>query len=177
MALYFIAILPPQDLQNRIQVIKNEASKEYESIKSLNSPPHITIIPPFSFSDEKLLFNFFESISIYMPKLEIKLLNFCVFAKRTLYIKLEKNTKLDSLHGDVEQLFYELEGVKQAKNSFHVFTPHITLLNRDITEEQFNRAWEKFRKTSFQARFMVSELVLLKHEGKKWNIVTSISLC
>lgn len=176
MALYFIAILPPEEHLNDIQAIKEEASLMFESRKALNSPPHITLIPPFSINDNAQIITFFEEVKFTVKPFEVRLLNFGFFGKRTVYVKVENNTVLDKLHTQLENQFLSLKEIKQAKNSKHNFTPHITILNRDITEDNFDKAWRKFRKTTYQAQFMVSEIVLFRHQGKKWQKMASKSL-
>ncbi len=173
MALYFIAILPSLDIRNGIQEIKEKASLVFESTKALNSPPHITLIPPFTSNNHAQILTFFEEVNFSIKPFEIRLLNFGFFGKRTVYIKVENNVLLNKLYKHLEEQFFNLEEIKQAKNSKHNFTPHITILNRDISEDNFDKAWRKFRKTTYQAQFMVSEIVLFRHEGKKWQQIAS----
>ncbi len=173
MPLYFIAILPAHDILNGIQEIKEEASLMFESTKTLNSPPHITLIPPFTSNNQAQILTFFEEVNFSIKPFEIRLLNFGFFGKRTVYIKVQDNVLLNKLHTQLEEQFFDLKEIKQAKNSKHNFTPHITILNRDITEDNFDKAWRKFRKTTYQAQFIVSEIVLFRHAGKKWQQIAS----
>ena len=173
MALYFIAILPSEQILDEIQKIKDEASVRFDSCKALNSPPHITLIPPFSSNENTYVIDFFECVKFTVKPFELKLLNFDFFGKRTVYVKVENNVFIDKLYAQLERQFLTLKEVKQARNSKHNFIPHITILNRDITEENFDRAWRKFRKTTYQARCMIFEVVLFRHEGKKWQKIAS----
>lgn len=176
MALYFIAILPSNDILDQIQEIKNEASVLFESYKALNSPPHVTLIPPFSTDKKNEVITFFKELKFNLKPFELRLANFDFFGKRTVFIKVENNPLLAKLHSQLENQFLKLSEVKQAKNSKHTFTPHVTILNRDITEDSFDKAWRKFRKTTYQARFIVLEIVLFRHEGKQWQKMASKSL-
>ena len=46
-ALYYIALLPPENIRQEVTALKEHAAEAFHSSKALNSPPHITLIPPF----------------------------------------------------------------------------------------------------------------------------------
>jgi 2'-5' RNA ligase len=44
---WFIAVIPPEDIQEAVTALKREAAARFESRHALKSPPHVTLIPPF----------------------------------------------------------------------------------------------------------------------------------
>ena len=46
-SLYFIAIIPPEKIRREIEELKKKISVAFNTKRALNSPPHITLIPPF----------------------------------------------------------------------------------------------------------------------------------
>jgi 2'-5' RNA ligase len=47
LARYFIALLPPQEMQDYANQVRQHFADHYASRKAFNSPPHITLEPPF----------------------------------------------------------------------------------------------------------------------------------
>ena len=50
------------------------------------------------------------------------------------------------------------------------FTPHMTVANRDLKRDRFSEAWSQYERRSLQAMFQVTQLTLLRHNGKCWKI-------
>lgn len=50
MVRYFLALLPPEDIQEEVCCIQRKFVEQYQSCKALHSPPHITLQSPFDWS-------------------------------------------------------------------------------------------------------------------------------
>lgn len=173
----FIGILIEDELGQQIDLIRKRASTEYHSFKSLNSPPHITLIPPFHIESDIEVFWLELSERLASEKVfEIRLLNFGSFRPRTIFIGVENNKRLDELQKRLSELVSGEVGVKRQLKKQFLFKPHLTLLNRDLTLENFNKAWEKYKKTSFQGRFKCCKISLLEHDEKQWNVLKELYL-
>ena len=48
-ALFFIGIIPHTEILDEVQEFKHYCKTRFDSSKALNSPAHITLIPPFKF--------------------------------------------------------------------------------------------------------------------------------
>jgi 2'-5' RNA ligase len=53
-SLFFIALLPPLEVQEIATKIKLEFAEIYNSRAALKSPPHVTLQPPFRWNLEQL---------------------------------------------------------------------------------------------------------------------------
>ncbi|MGH2415835.1 MAG: 2'-5' RNA ligase family protein, partial [Microcystaceae cyanobacterium] len=51
---FFIALLPPQEVQQVVNQIKQRFAEVYQSRAAQKSPPHITLQPPFKWQLEDL---------------------------------------------------------------------------------------------------------------------------
>ncbi|MDP5016367.1 MAG: 2'-5' RNA ligase family protein, partial [Dolichospermum sp.] len=51
MSRFFIALLPPQEIQEYANDIKHYFADKYACHSAKKSPPHITLQPPFEWSD------------------------------------------------------------------------------------------------------------------------------
>ena len=50
------------------------------------------------------------------------------------------------------------------------FNPHITVAFRDLRRPAFAMAWKEFASRKFSGEFAVNAIILLKHNGKLWEI-------
>jgi 2'-5' RNA ligase len=177
MSLYYIAIVVPEPLQSEITALKTDIHQRIGAISALKSPAHITLFPPFRWeiSNEKALktvidafaFCFFEK----RGPLSINLKNFGFFRKSTVFIQPEANESLSLLRGallDYLSMHINLYDEKDAARPFH---PHITLVNRDISETDFDLIWAEYAHKTLEADFSVGNISLLRKGEERWEIV------
>ena len=170
-SLYFIAILPPPDLQNEVTEMKKYMSVNFSSKASLSSPPHLTLYPPFREKEEKELIiqKSLRDFSQDQKPFEVKLNGFGCFKPKTIFIKPEENIFLNTLHSNLLKHLKSTINLFDPQNdkSYH---PHMTIATRDLQKSFFMKSWEEFRVKEFIRTFEVNSIVLLKHNGKLWNI-------
>lgn len=175
-AIYFVAVLPPKEIGKEIKIFQNYAASYFEAEHALNSPPHITVFPPFRWNEEEeyKLIESVEDLANNNNSFYIQLENFDNFAPKVIYIKVKENGELKKLHLNTLSKMYtsfELEN-----KSPHTYTPHITVAFRDLKRNFFLKAWSHFATTNYERAFNVEKLALLKHEDQKWNIVGEFDL-
>jgi 2'-5' RNA ligase len=174
---YFIAIVPPQEIFQKIENIKLGLSEKFRLKGALRSPAHITLFRPFEWNEEKEneLVNALAEFS-FKRQFIIELKNFSCFQPRVIYVDVVKNTDLTDLH-------LELRGY--CRRNFHLynedddlrgFVPHVTIANRDLKKQLFYKLWDyEFRTRQFHAQFDYEGFSLLKLEAK-WEIHRSFSI-
>ena len=169
--LYFFGLLPPFNIAAEVDEIKREFAEKYESSRALKSPPHITIIPPFFANDE------FESsieskVNTFAKNYEsfkLSLNGFGEFNNKVIFIEVEKNEPLQLFYKAFTAFFTGLGFELTSMNKF--FHPHITVAFRDLSKENFVKAWPQFEKREFVNEFSASSVHLLKHKNEKWFVV------
>ncbi|MBN8702839.1 MAG: 2'-5' RNA ligase family protein [Bacteroidetes bacterium] len=175
-SLYFIAIIPPQPIFNKIFAFKEHMAANYDSKAALKSPPHITLQMPFKWDThkEEILTNTLQQFSQQQIEFEMELLNFSHFESRVLYIDIVANNYLHILQ---KELAYAMQAL-QLFNSTHKsngFKPHITIAFRDLKKQQFQLAWKEFIEMKYHAKFKVNSICLLKHNGKTWDVFKELN--
>ncbi len=155
--LYFIALLLPEKISNEVLLIQKRCYEIYNSKKVLNSPPHITIIPPFSASIDdiskvKIILN---KINREFEPITVVLDNFGKFDSRNIHIKVKDNLRLNELQEVVKHRLINVT------TSNFTFTPHISIINRDIMPEVFTQAYNFFANEKFTRVFQCNSLSLL----------------
>ena len=170
--MFFIAVLPHEELQERVRKIKLEIRDRYGSGHALNSPAHLTLIPPFYWPIHQVD-DLTGSLDIFCRKeepFEIRLNNFGAFPPRVIYIDVVKN---ETLHGLYERLKFFMAvkwDIRERKGVNKPFNPHMTLAFRDLTKENFKQAWAEYKNKIFSDDFYVDKIVLLIHQQNHWEI-------
>ncbi|EJL72058.1 2'-5' RNA ligase family protein [Chryseobacterium populi] len=160
--LYFIAIYPPQQIIDEVEVFKQDLAINYNNSKAVKNDAHITLCPPFcrELELENDIFVAFDKIDTHISPFEIELNGFRSFPNPknpVLYIHPEENIQLHDLYYRVKQQF------RFMRSSFN---PHITIGYRDLSFENYLKAWEIYKDTDFKTSFLVNKILLLRHEGK-----------
>ena len=172
MDLYFIALLPPQEIQDYANEVKQYFADNYNSKHAQKSPPHITLQPPFKWDSENLplLQECLQKFVVGRDAIQITLDGYNAFAPHVIYIDVVQTPDLMNLQADlISYLENNLEIVDKIGKS-RGFTPHMTVAFKDLKKSQFKAAWVEFENRKLHFDFPVPKLTLLKHENKLWNV-------
>ena len=171
--LYFIAILVPPPYAESIDAIKGDFALNYGSAHALRSPPHITLIPPFSRSvrDESRMHSVLKSYAGRCCPFMVVLEGFGAFRPRVIYVRISAGPGLEALYTGLAEICHDELGIASTEKTARPFNPHITVAHRDLEPDQFHRAWEKYRERPFHGSFPVEQLSLLRHKGSGWEVL------
>ena len=169
--LYFFAILPANDISEKLDAIRLEVSQKYRCYAALKPPVHITLYPPFRDSGLEKRFSLMQSWIQRQPVFDIELKGFNFFKNPehpVVYADVIKNKQLMQLQSGLKK---HIRRFVPAPRESYSFKPHITIAYRDIKSEIFPDIINDFNKRTFKASFTADTVYLLKHDGKKWNIL------
>ncbi|MDQ0783425.1 2'-5' RNA ligase family protein [Chryseobacterium sp. W4I1] len=160
--MYFIAIYPPQEIIEEVKVFKKDLMLNYGNSKAIKNDAHITLFPPFSreLELESDIHAAFQKIDTNMSPFEIILNGFGSFPNPknpVLFVQPETNNNLNILHQRVKQHFNFTK---------YTFTPHMTVGYRDLSYDNYLKAWEVYKNKEYRTKFIVNKISLLRHDGK-----------
>ena len=171
MKLYFIALIPHEEIQSQVYLLKQEMMTCFKAKHALKSPAHITLQMPFkrNTSLEEEIQSKLHSFASKQFPIEIQLSNFGAFTPRVIYINVADHEPIIILHSNLKKfLSSELKfDSDEISSRFH---PHMTIATRDLTKKNFNAAWGEFEDRKYEGTFIANSLYLLKHNGKFWDI-------
>lgn len=173
---FFVALLPPDFIQNEVRQIQFDFDSRYSSKATLKAPPHITLIPPFDLSNDRIeplqveLEKFAKTRSPFM----INLSGFAAFPPRVIYLDVVPNSFLPNLYVDMAAILANTLSIIDPYAS-RPFVPHMTVAFRDLTPENFERAWSEFRDRKINFEFEANNLILLAHDEQKWNVLSKFA--
>jgi 2'-5' RNA ligase len=175
---YFIAIVPPEPLQNNLMELKRELSVRYATKGALRSPAHITLHMPFELEGQKELrfLNAIQQLSFSLRPFEISLSGFDVFEPRVLFVDVLTSEQLLLLREMLVEWVKTQFSIFNQSDDKRGFHPHITIAFRDFKKPMFYQAWNEFRERKFSASFLCTEIHLLKLENERWNSIATIPL-
>jgi len=171
---FFIALLPPGEIQNYTNEIKEYFAQNYQSQGAKNSPPHITLQPPFEWQLDAVpvLEQALSTFAQTQTPMTITLKGFGAFAPRVIYINILKTPELLTLQKALMTYLETSLGIVHPDPQSRPFVPHMTVAFRDLTESNFRAAWSEFQDRQLEFEFTASQLTLLIHDGKQWNFST-----
>ncbi|HVX25211.1 MAG TPA: 2'-5' RNA ligase family protein [Parafilimonas sp.] len=178
--LYFIALIPHSELQEKITAFKQDFANRFNSKKALKVFPHITLKAPFKFSPgiHAELLRWFNDLHLLQKPFSIQLKNFGAFENKRNPVVFVQPILTKELQALQQQLIASFDSV--FPGNVHPtdldFHPHITIAYRDLSFETFKQAWSEYKYKSFDATFKVEAVYLLQHDLKKWNIIATHNL-
>ncbi|WOD39152.1 2'-5' RNA ligase family protein [Nodosilinea sp. E11] len=175
---FFVALLPPKNLQETITAIQHDIGQRFGSKAALRSPPHITLQPPFQWPLDRTaeLERSLHSWVCHQPPIPIALERFSAFAPRVIYIDVVQTPELMAIQPALITHLHKHCGLGNASTQPRPFCPHVTVAFRDLTPAAFRQAWPEFKQRPFSAEFVVSALTLLRHDGQRWQIFSDFLL-
>jgi 2'-5' RNA ligase len=174
-ALYFVALLPDQQIQQEVTAFKQVAAELFGSKHALKSPPHITLVPPFWLPTELLpqLQGTLADVADRLSPFPVQLRGFDHFGDRVIFIKVEPDRQLGKCQDLTAQQLQQQLGTSPDPRHYH---PHLTVAFKDLKRRYFTEAWEYFAKVPYVRTFTARHLTLLRHNGQLWEILFTVDL-
>lgn len=169
--MYFIAVVLPAPLNEKIHVYKKQMQERYGCTVGLKSPAHITLAAPFWMEEgkESALRQDLQNLAQQVASFPLITNDFSAFPPRTIFVAVGESIALQALKKTTDAFFrHSAYGMKFENRPFH---PHITIATRDLHKKDFAEAWPSFQKEIFREPFNATGLSLLKHNGRSWDVV------
>jgi 2'-5' RNA ligase len=168
-ARFFIAIMPPIEIQDYANSLIQELRDRY-STRTSPSSPHITLQAPFlwQMADLVRLETYISQFAQHQPAVSIKLIGFGSFAPHVLYIDVLKSPELLTLQSCLATYLKTHLGI--VAPIARPFSPHMTVASRNLTPSTFQQAWSDLQLRQAKYEFVSDRLTLLLHDGQCWQM-------
>lgn len=174
--LYYIALIPPQAIQNEVHEFQHIAEVKFETEVTIKSPAYITIVPPFSLSGYEVK-QMVHNLSILLKEsykpIEVSVARFYHFDRRNIILEVHKGREIERLFND---LIVVTEAATHHHNNVAKFIPHITVANRDLTPDVFDKAYDYFNHITYGRDFVCETITLFHFKDGKWVAIKSFNL-
>jgi len=172
MQMYFIAIVLPEELNQKILKYKDMMLEKYNCKVGLKSPAHITLVPPFWMDEKKeqQLLSAVGAMSQTIEPFAIETNNFSAFKPRTIFIEVKHNNQLNEVKRLADD-FFENNSFYNIKIDTRPFHPHITITTRDLFKKNFYEIWPWFEEKKFFEQWNAEGISVLRHNKKNWDVI------
>jgi len=176
--LWFLAILPPEEVAAEVRKLQQEIAERFGPRRAMRIPVHITVEPPFrrdaadSGWMSKRLAEFFAQENAF----ELELRNFGAFREDVVFIDVVASLPLLEMQQRLSNYLRAPPVIIATPPQRKGYKPHLTLANRDVEPKLHRQIWGELKTRKFFARFMVSAVTLLRHDGKAWQVETIFPL-
>ncbi len=164
-SLWFLAILPPTDVTDRVRAVQQEIADRFGPHKILKIPVHVTLEAPFRLNadDAARMTEHLRFFFAAQPQFTVELRNFGTFRHSVVFIEVMPNLALLELHAHTSALLRDEHAYIKERAWQQGYTPHVTVANRDVTVPAHRAIWSEFNTRKFYAKFAVHEIHLLRH--------------
>jgi 2'-5' RNA ligase len=169
--LFFIALLPPADIQREVTAFKQYIASHWGPVHSLNSPPHLTLQPPVPWPETNLpaLFVCLRKFVRHQAPFLVRLKNFGAFPPKVVFVEPVMSPELKSLFNNLVAALDRDLRFKDPRND-RDFHPHMTIAHRDLEEADFPAVWAHFKQQVYEREFLATSLALMESVKGKWEV-------
>lgn len=168
---FFVALLPPPDIQAYATELKTYFRDRYNSGAALRSPPHITLQPPFEWPSEqqRVLIQGLSDFAQQQAAVPLTLSGFGAFPPRVIYINVKPTPVLMALQANLSTYLEQQLAIAVPASRRRPFHPHLTLAFRDLKPKAFRQAWPEFETRPLELTCQIAQITLLMHTGQQWE--------
>ncbi|MGS2763187.1 2'-5' RNA ligase family protein [Sinomicrobium sp. M5D2P9] len=169
--LYFIAMVPPPDIRERVRALKEELKNRFGVGYALKSPAHITLQMPFRRdpAEEPVMSDALEEFATVQLSFPVDLSGFDSFPPRVIFVKVKNHEPIRRLYESLRNVLSDRLEFSEKEMS-HKFHPHMTIATRDLSEDLYHQVWPEYGARKFETSFTARGISLLKHNGRFWDI-------
>lgn len=144
---------------------------QYDSEEAYKRPAHFTLQIPFKIPEqaEEVIIPQLIYFAEDQEPFTVTLSGFNHFRDDVIFIDVEDPTEMKALHRNLIDFLQEEAGFTDEMIRYKSLTPHMTVAFRDLSSENFEKAWSEFQNRSFNYAFDVNSIYLLKHDFKRWQ--------
>ncbi|MEM9770167.1 MAG: 2'-5' RNA ligase family protein [Cyanobacteria bacterium P01_D01_bin.73] len=185
---YFVAAIPTEAVQEQTNELKRELGRDYDCNPVWNSPPHVTVLPPFERSPDHIsrLDHWLPEVIGTLPKFELEFKGLGAFPKHVLYVDVVQSPALMRLQSELDLAFEECEAPYEysqrpdKRHNHSGFTPHMTLARcrakRKGDKNPFDSIWAEICDRSFDATSPIENITLLEYIDRQWKVYAEYPL-
>jgi 2'-5' RNA ligase len=169
---HFVGVVVPEDIADVVESCRRWMADRYGCKSGYGTAPHITLVAPFAFEDERGVGVLEGAIAAWVADqraFECTLSGFGAFAERTIFAHVEESAEWTRWHaGLVRAIGGIYPGLLPPDR--RAFMPHLSVANRDIPFGAVPEALQHFSELDFNEKFMVDHAALFEWGNGAWTV-------
>ncbi len=174
---YFIAWIPSYRVKSKIQNLKALLQIKFGINKSMNAPPHLTLIKPFELGQNELehLQHVLCTFCKLQDPFEFKMQGLGSFGQHVLYVHLDQTDALLKFREALRLVLKETTHLSE--DTLHPdFHPHITLATKDLKPSLFSPVWAFLLQKIISEKCTLANICLLHYQNNQWQVIRKFNL-
>lgn len=157
---YLLAILPDEDLYEKVMLEKNNFAEKYNAAAASFGKPNIVLtrFTQVQMAEERIIRQL-KAIAQRCAPVKIELRNFGSLPTHSIFINLAGKVPVQQV---VKQLKSAQRLMRYQEHTPHFITEPQMTIARKLNAKQYESAWNEYARQTFSGRFMAERLVLLK---------------
>jgi 2'-5' RNA ligase len=185
---FSIICLFDKESTKEIRHIMTDLSQMTGSKTAMTFPPHLSLRNDFIIQEDNLkhLNAALDQLTITMKKIQLETHNYGFYPWKILFIKVKPSELLQKLHEEIMELVqtYRTDWVDEKladsdffsgkqkdyihrygyQFAFEYFSPHITVVSKDITQELFEQTKNDLLQQPFSKKLIIESIALVDRE-------------
>jgi 2'-5' RNA ligase len=161
---YLLVLHPHEELQHRIQQVKEEFSEKYKAPAGKTLKPHIVLVrfSNYGIMEEKIVHRL-HTIALSIMPFKVELRDYGSHPSHTIFIKVVSKMPIQALVKQLKEAQRLMKLNNENKPHF-IDDPNITVARR-LKPWQYEQGWIEFSRRQFTGRFIADNMLLLKREA------------
>ncbi len=169
---HFIGVTVSGQLAETVSSCRRWMHERFGCKSGHQTPPHVTLIPPFIFPDERRIVDLELALEGFIHRqkpFDGRFRGFGAFAERTVFVRVEPDPRWNAWHESVTEAVINAfpDLIHRDKRPF---TPHLTVSNRDIPLGAVPAALSHFDTLDLDVSIPIDHVVLFERTGTRWDI-------
>jgi len=160
---YLLMLSPEDRVKKKVFEFKKTCTVDYKCAFAFNLVPHVTLSQFVLREDNEIsLRNALRSYANTIAALNVDLKGFGRFSRHTIFTKVCQQQEIIKiilgLKSFINEDTYPFKFIPYFSSK-----PHLTIA-KQMTEQQFERGWEDFKRKSYSDSFYAKDMLLLKRD-------------
>ena len=168
---YMIVLSPPEDLREKIGLIKKEFAETYKTSFGGPGKSHIMLagFTQYTMMEERLV-NRLKTVAMGYRPFKVELKDYSSFPSHSIYINVTTREPVRNLVKEIKA-FQQLLKLNKDNKPHFLDEPYVAIA-RKLLPWQYEKGWLEFSRRQFTGRFVADNMLLLKRRPneKAWQI-------
>ncbi len=159
---YLLVLQPGEELERKIQHVKEDFADKYEADQARWGRPHITLASfvQYEMTEQRLLSRL-NAIAMGSPPFKVELKDYGSFPSHTIYINIVSKLPVQHLVKAIRSGAQRLMKLNDEHKPHFIMEPHLTIA-RKLVPWQYEKGWLEYSHRQFTGRFIADAMLLLK---------------
>jgi len=161
---YLLVLQPNEELEKKIQGVKEDFADKYKMNSAKWSRPHITLVNFLQYEMmEPRLLSRLRTVAMGSPPFKLEMKDYGSFPSHTIYINITSKVPVQHLVRTIRAESQRLMKLNDENKPHFIMEPHLTIA-RNLVPWQYEKGWLEYSNRQFTGRFIADSMLLLKRK-------------